>query len=360
MGDPRAHVALFVDYANLRQQFTARAAGNGAAGNGAAGNGAAGSGAAGADGSTNGSLGPDDRTIADALVAFAQGAGRLGLARAYADWSREPDVSRILARTRLSPVLVPATEDGEDRSHIKLVVEAMECLYNGDEPEAFVLVSSDPSLVPLVQALRGDGSEVVLVATQDAPTAELRAEADDFVSLEEVLEGRTADPVAPREYGERGGQPRGSQGRGARGRRDEERVGYYSNKPLLTESEFGDYDWGGFIGLIDELEQRLPFVGVRYLVNKVLGPHNCGIDDPRIKRDLMNEAVDEGLIEMYTVGNVNDRTDPVTACRLDRHNELVVEILGPEGATPPDPIPEDRDALASRGDYAPSHVGPLG
>ena len=59
----------------------------------------------------------------------------------------------------------------------------------------------------------------------------------------------------------------------------------------------------------------------------MLGPHNCGIQDPRIKRDLINEAVDEGLIEMYTVGNVNDRTDPVTACRLDRHSDVVQEYL---------------------------------
>ena len=83
-----------------------------------------------------------------------------------------------------------------------------------------------------------------------------------------------------------------------------------------------------FVTLIDELEQRLPFVGVRYLVNKVLAPHNCGISDPRIKRDLINRAVDDGIIEMYQVGNVDNRTDPVTACRLDRESEFVVDILG--------------------------------
>ena len=81
-------------------------------------------------------------------------------------------------------------------------------------------------------------------------------------------------------------------------------------------------------------QHRLPFVGVRYLVNKVLGPRNCGIDEPRQKRDLINHAVDEGLIEMYPVGNLGERADPVTACRLDRKNPTVVGILGPDTVAP--------------------------
>ena len=89
---------------------------------------------------------------------------------------------------------------------------------------------------------------------------------------------------------------------------------------------------------------------MRYLVNKVLGPHNCGIDDPRLKRDLINQAVDEGIIELYTVGNVDDRLDPVTACRLDRANELVISELG-EGNAEDDedfePFEEDMSTPAA-------------
>jgi hypothetical protein len=98
--------------------------------------------------------------------------------------------------------------------------------------------------------------------------------------------------------------------------------------------DFSRYDWAPFVRLIDELEHRLPFVGVRYLVNKVLGPRNCGIEDPRQKRDLINRAVDDGLIEMYEVGNVGERRDPVTACRLDRRNPVVVSVLGPDTTSP--------------------------
>ena len=167
--------------------------------------------------------------------------------------------------------------------------------------------------------------------------------------------GAVGTPVIPRSFadrdassGVRAGQKRG--GSGARGQSESaggvrRERGQYAGAPLLTEPDFEDYDWDGFIRLIDELEQRLPFVGVRYLVNKVLGPHNCGISDPHIKRDLINEAVDDGLIEMYTVGNVNQRTDPVTACRLDRENPRVSQALGADrtGADGADRDGADRD-----------------
>jgi hypothetical protein len=315
MAEARAHIALLVDFANLRQQMSAPQGD--------------------AEEEASSTSLPSGREIARSLVRFAGGVGRIGVARAYADWSREPEMSRELNGTRLSPVLVPATEDGEDRSHIQLTVDAMEALFNGDEPDGFVLVSSDPSLVPLVQALRADGSEVVLVASESATADEMRAEADQFVSFEDVMEGKDLEPLAVRSFrGDRASGQRPAAGRsGGRSRRYEEgrdRGRDYGHAPLLTEPDFEDYDWSRFVRLIDELEQRLPFVGVRYLVNKVLGPHNCGIEDPRIKRDLINQAVDEGLIEMYTVGNVNDRTDPVTACRLDRENDVVVGVLGPD------------------------------
>ena len=103
--------------------------------------------------------------------------------------------------------------------------------------------------------------------------------------------------------------------------------------------------------LIDELEHRLPFVGVRYLVNKVLGPRNCGTDDPRQKRDLINRAVDDGILEMYEVGNLEDRRDPVTACRLDRKNPVVVGVLGAETTTPV--VQEAREDGDGQGDDGP-------
>lgn len=323
MQNPRASIALLVDFANLRQgasEGTLEAE----------------SGVSNPEKNGSASAPHSGSDVARALVRFAAGGGRVGLARAYADWTRDPEGARDLNGTRLEPIMVPATDDGEDRSHIRLVVDAMDAMRTGTHPDAFVLVSGDPTLVPLAQALRSSGSDVVVVVP-DGTADELAAEADVCVPLGDVVDGRLLDAIAPRSReeshgfngnGKSAGHGNGNGARSGRGR-DDRRVPYF-DAGNGAEPDFSEYEWSHFVQLIDELEERLPFVGVRYLVNKVLGAHNCGIDDPRLKRDLINQAVDEGIIELYTVGNVDDRLDPVTACRLDRKNDIVLSVIGEE------------------------------
>jgi hypothetical protein len=349
MSDSRAHVALLVDVANLRAGLLA-AGGVPAAS------------PASSDGSPAGAPAEPTRwgphalvDVARALVRYAGQVGRVTLARAYADWSRLGTAARDMTAARLSPVLVPSTARGEDRSPIQLAVDALQAVFAGDEPEAFLLVTSDATLLPLIQALRADGSEITVISCAGSAEEELRAEADRFVSLEDVLAGVPGVPAEPRDRAPEPAEPArvlSAAGSGvgnynpARGGWAEPgaptpRPGRPSHPTPIVgpEIEYAGYDWAPFVKLIDELEQRLPFVGVRYLVNKVLAPHNCGSDDPRLKRELINRAVDDGLIEMFPVGNVGDRADPVTACRLDRANTSVVAILGPSSA--PVPITED-------------------
>jgi hypothetical protein len=320
MSDARAHVALLVDVADLRSSLLPGDA---------------------ADAATSwGSTSAGE--VARALVRYAGQVGRVTLARAYADWSRLGAAAREMTAARLAPVLVPATLAGDDRSHVQLAVDALQALFAGDEPDAYLLVTSDPTMLPLVQALRADGSEVIVVSAAASADEELKGEADRFVLLEDVLAGAQAEPAAAREREAepepaRAGWGGGGGGGGAHGGRPG-RVPHPT--PIVgPDVEFAAYDWTPFVRLIDELEQRLPFVGVRYLVNKVLAMHNCGTDDPRLKRDLMNRAVDDGILEMFPVGNVGDRADPVTACRLDRANATVTQVLG--STAPPPPISED-------------------
>lgn len=354
MHGPRAHVALLVDYQNVRLSLAESASQQAEAKEASSQDGA---GRNGSEGEVN-SQTHTTREVARSLVAYADSLGRLGASRAYADWSRVPKLARQFNGTGLTPVLVPATEQGDDRSHIRLAVDAMDCVMGADHPDALVLVSNDATLVPLVESVRSRGCEVYIVGGEGAGADELKEEADAFIPLLAVLDGERGSAVRPRPItvheraprsdaaprgnaagsgGPRGGQ-RASQGP-QREVRDDRRERSYQG-PLITEPDFHDYEWDAFVRLIDELEQRLPFVGVRYLVNKVLAPHNCGVADPRLKRDLINEAVDEGIIEMYSVGNVDDRTDPVTACRLDRHNDIVVEVLGEAGE---DDLDDDLD-----------------
>lgn len=331
MSDLRADVALLVDFTDLRQSLCPDAAAADAPAPVAEAPGAA-------------PAHPPAREVARHLVRFASRLGRLALARAYADWSRCSDLAREIHDEGLDPVLVPATRDGEDRSHIRLVVDALEALYTGDEPDAFVLVTGDPTLLPLVQKLKADGSEVIVVAAAANVAEELRAVADRFVALEDALAGAESPAVRPRPWrgmrmaggpAEDGGRPRSNVGRASAEPRRERPT---HPTPVRSDQDFEGYDWAPFIRLIDELEHRLPFVGVRYLVNKVLGGHNAGVEDPRLKRDLINRAVEDEVIEMYPVGNLGDRADPVTACRLHRQGARVTAVIGP--TTTPTPPPE--------------------
>lgn len=379
MSDPKAHVAVLVDLESL-----ARVGGT-----------------------------PPPADVAAALLRYAAGVGRVMLARAYADFGARVDDANALQAARVVPVLVTRGPAGEDRAHVRLAVEALEARYAGGEPDAFVIATGDERLLPLVQSLRGDGSDVLVVTPAAAASPGLRGEADAAATLEEVMAGAvgpastpaTGDddgadevvaapaaprPVAPparprapegrgfgppprdrfgapegRGYGDRerrrfggpegfGGEGPGA-GAGRFGGRDEGRPGRGPREFGGREGGFGGreappldferYDWASFVRLVDELEHRLPFVGVRYLVNKVMGPRNAGIEDPRQKRELINRAVDDGVLEMYEVGNVEGRGDPVTACRLDRASPVVVRFLGPSSRAPN--VPAGRPGLAS-------------
>lgn len=333
MSDSRAHVALFVDFDSISRATSPSAPTVTAS------------------------------SLAAALAKFASGAGRLSLARGYGDWSkRPPEEARDVNAARVVPVLAVTGPRGEDRAHLRLAVDALESRYAGGEPDAIVVATGDSTLVPLAQALRADGAHVTFVLPAASATDDLKAEADAVATVEEVLAGAVSPAVAPRPLareedededreeaqGPRGRKPAGRAAAAPRGAPPGPPRSW--TRPALPPGpiDFGRYDWAPFVRLIDELEHRLPFVGVRYLVNKVLGSRNCGVDDPRQKRDLINRAVDDGLIEMYEVGNVGDRRDPVTACRLDRRNSQVVAILGSETATPN--VPEAQGEEGTGGD----------
>lgn len=310
--------------------------------------------------------------VAEAALAWASGAGRVTLARAYGDWGTRADDLRALEAARVTAVQVTDGPAGEDRAHVRLAVEAMEARFAGGEPDAFVLVTADERLLPLLLALKADGADVLVLVPSAVAGAGLRAQADGAATLEEAAAGAKAaevtprfddddDPPAPAAFVRAPAArpaPRGRfdapEGRGApprRGYGDDGGPGR-GREADPAPLDFARYDWTRFVTLLDELEHRLPFVGVRYLVNKVMGPRNVGVDDPRLKRDLINRAVDDGVLEMYEVGNLEGRGDPVTACRLDRASPVVVAVLGEVTRTPTVPEtrpPADDDGIAGDG-----------
>ena len=82
-----------------------------------------------------------------------------------------------------------------------------------------------------------------------------------------------------------------------------------------------DYDWGPFIRLIDELEGKHRFLSVKWLNQTKLA------EDPAL-RESLQVAIEEGIVELYSVDNPKNPEFPTTACKLARENPVVKKVVG--------------------------------
>jgi hypothetical protein len=174
-----------------------------------------------------------------------------------------------------------------------------------------VLATDDAQASELVRRFRRRGSLVTVVVPESLAGAQPAVSADRVVVLEQLLQGDVApELMAPRL---REARPR----------------------VLPAPFDLATFDWSRLVLLLRDLEAKMPFVGMRWLKNKVLGPHNVGVTHLGDKQLLLNKAVDEGMVEVFRVGNRDEGGEPVTACRLVRDNARVAEIL----AAHPAPMP---------------------
>lgn len=245
------------------------------------------------------------------VVSLARSHGRMIAATAYGDL--DPTTARELRRYGCDAR--PTSEDGEGSApeSIAIACDLAEAVAAGPEVDAVILVTDDAQLGEVVRRVRRAGRFVVavvpsaLIGHEPALTADRQVPAEALLSGE--LEGEPAEPL-------RLGAPRRA-----------------APAPL----DLDNYDWSRLVLLMRDLEAKMPFVGMRWLKNKVLGPHNVGVASVGEKQGLLNRAVDEGLIETYRVGNREEGGEPVTACRLRRDSERVREIVDANPA-PPTPL----------------------
>jgi hypothetical protein len=246
--------------------------------------------------------------FAEKLMALARAHGRILAAVAYGDIDGEDakDLKRAGFEARFT------SEDGEGSApeSIAIALDAMEALCRGPAVEATFIVTDDAQLGELVRRLRRQGRYVALVTPAAYVTQEPGRSADRAMSLESVL----ADEVEVQ-------VPAAETVRAAP--RDVSRP----RPPSGQTIDFATYDWTRLVLLLRDLEAKMPFVGMRWLKNKVIGPHNVGAVTIADKQLLLNKAVDDGILETYRVGNRDETGDPVTACRLVRTNDRVKATL---------------------------------
>jgi len=138
------------------------------------------------------------RRIVDAAEREA-GAGRIAVARAYADWNNPglAEYQREVELSRVTTVQVfPAGIQTKNAADIQLVVDSLK--YADDESlEVFAIVSGDGDFVPLVRRLHELGKYVVGATLEGLGTNTLlRGEADLFLQI--PVPPRVApEPVSP-------------------------------------------------------------------------------------------------------------------------------------------------------------------
>lgn len=245
------------------------------------------------------------------LVAYAKGLGRVLSVEIYGDVDTKS--MRELKRAGCSVTLTNEDGDGSAPESIAMAMDASAALVLVPHTDVAVIVTDDAQLSELVRRLRQQGRFVVAVVPSALLEAEPAKSADQATSIEQLLSGDAGVgvPLAPRAI-----RPRPAPA------------------PAVA-LDFDDYDWSRLVILLRDLEAKMPFVGMRWLKNKVIGPHNVGVHSMSDKQNLLNRAVDDGLVETYRVGNRDEEGDPVTACRLMRDNERVKEILDANPGAPP-------------------------
>jgi uncharacterized protein (TIGR00288 family) len=143
--------------------------------------------------------------------------GRIVLARAYADWYRYPRVTSALFANGVEPMYVPTyyydREVGRTGRPIKnsvdihLCIDAMRTLYTQAHINKFVLVTGDRDFIPLVNAIRQSGKDVIVIGIGGAASAHLAQSADEFMFYEQIADLKTPQQQRQEQRSERRERP---------------------------------------------------------------------------------------------------------------------------------------------------------
>ncbi len=130
--------------------------------------------------------------------------GRVVIARAYADWYRYPRVTSALYANGIEPMYVPTYYYDRDLGRtgraiknsvdMNLCIDAMKTLYTNPNIARFVLATGDRDFIPLVNAIRQHGKEVIIIGVGGAASGHLAQSADEFIFYEQLL-GKKPQPL---------------------------------------------------------------------------------------------------------------------------------------------------------------------
>ncbi|MEM7116091.1 MAG: NYN domain-containing protein [Chloroflexota bacterium] len=131
----------------------------------------------------------------EALMDKCQEYGRVVLARAYANWGRHTSVIAPLQASGFDPVYVPSyfysNQEKTTRKNavdIHLAIEAIETIHSRPHVSVYIILTGDKDFIPLANALRRHGKQVVALGVKGTTSPYLQQAVDDFIFYHQVLE----------------------------------------------------------------------------------------------------------------------------------------------------------------------------
>jgi len=224
------------------------------------------------------------------LKGIAERYGHLVMANAYGDWTSDQPIARDFRRVQIQPKLVPPSHGPHHRPDITMSLDALETLLAGDGIEIYVLATGDDDFIELADRLRRAQRRVVVCGLEAQVSQALVEGVDEFIPLEGILD--------------------------------------LKSKPAAKKIDFSMFDWAPFISLVAELEKKDPVVDATWLQKKKLTQENSGCKTSAEKQQLLDRAVEEGIIVLSEVERPDKPGEKMTACKLNRTNPLVCEFSG--------------------------------
>lgn len=248
--------------------------------------------------------------------------GRVILSRAYADWYRYPRITSALYANNIEPMYVPTYyyDKGAGRTggpiknsvDMNLCIDAMRTLFTMPGLSTFVLITGDRDFIPLVNSIRQQGKDVIIIGVGGAASSHLAQSADEFIFYEQMV-GK-AEATAPKAEPRRALDVDDFE----RPIRERERISVPRSKPERKESTVlnEDESFDLLVKVVLEARARRMVTGIGSLKTLMRELSNGEFRESTIRdgngrpiekfKDFITEAARRGKIIISTEGVVNE------------------------------------------------------
>lgn len=128
-----------------------------------------------------------DSIFVNGLLDYADKLGRVSIATAYADWTRDflKKLAEILAERSFELVHVPKSR--KNSADMTLITQALEMIHQYDHIGKIILVTGDADFRPLLHALRRHNIEIHIICDAKSASEDLLILADEYRDYRELI-----------------------------------------------------------------------------------------------------------------------------------------------------------------------------